>query len=205
MSLLSLTGRLGRRGVRLIDLVLVRVHAIETFADDPECILRASFRRLNAPLRMPDGARLESGDILIEIHFWNEHLPRIGEGGADLLWGRQFGRRLTHSLGLLAARVACDPRYADFVAVHGILGFIPEALVDPRNSLVRRFGFMLALRDAPGLRFWTGAFWEGLYSWWLMWTFNPNTLRGKRLREMALSDLWMSREVLLRRYGMGTS
>ena len=36
-----------------------------------------------------------------------------------------------------------------------------------------------------------------------MWAFNTNTLRGKRLRDMALSDLWMTRDVLLAGYGAG--
>jgi hypothetical protein len=62
----------------------------------------------------------------------------------------------------------------------------------------------LELEAAPGVRFWTEAFWAGVYSWWLMWTFNPNTLRRKRFLDIALSDLWMTRETLLGRYGEGS-
>lgn len=63
----------------------------------------------------------------------------------------------------------------------------------------RQFGKRLAY----SLRFWTGAYWAGLYSWWLMWTFDPNTLRRKRFRKMARSDLWMTRDTLMGRYGTG--
>ncbi len=204
MKLGALPGRVGRRGVLLIDAILVRHHGVETFADDPECILRTNLRRLEAGVGLPDGTRLEPGDKVIEIHFWNEHLPAIEQEGADLLWGRQFGRRLAHSLRLLAAHAQADPRYEDFAAIHGRLGFIPGDDVDIMKGLATRFGFILELEVAPGMRFWSGAFWAGVYSWWLMWTFNPNTLRRKRFRQIALSDLWMTRETLLGRYGEGS-
>ena len=73
------------------------------------------------------------------------------------------------------------------------------------KGLATRFGFILELEAAPGMRFWTEAFWAGVYSWWPVWTFNPNTLRRKRFRQIALSDLWMTRETLLGRYREGSS
>ncbi len=72
------------------------------------------------------------------------------------------------------------------------------------KGLAARFGFVLETETAPGLRFWTEPFWVGFYSWWLMWTFNPNALRRKRFRGTSLSDLWMTRETLLGRYGKGS-
>ena len=187
----------------MIDAILVRHHGVEIFADDPECILRASLRHLEAPVQLPDGTRLEAGSKVIEIHFWNEHLPVIEQEGADMLWGRQFGRRLAYSLRLLAAHARADRRYEDFGVIHGRLGFIPGKDVDIMKGLATRFGFILELEMAPGMRFWTEPFWAGVYSWWLMWTFNPTTLRRKHFRDIALSDLWMTRETLLGRYGEG--
>jgi phosphoserine aminotransferase len=186
-----------------LDAVLSRLYRVEVFADDPECILKvgAAPVTLAAPVGLSDGTRFAAGDPIIEIHFWNEHLPRIEERGADLWWGRQFGRRLAHSLHLLAVGPAEDARYRGFVALHGVLGFIPEDDVDLTKRLASRFGFTLELRAAPGLRFWRGAFWGALYSRWLMWAFNPHTLRRKPFRSSALCDLWMTRETLLGRYG----
>jgi hypothetical protein len=190
--------------VRFIDAVLVRVHGIRIFADDPECILRITRRprMLREPVALPDGTWLDAGAKIVEIHFWNEHLPAIEEDGADLLWGRQFGRRLAHSLRLLAAHASGDLSLADFAAIHGRLGFIQRDEVESFKRLAGRFGLLLELQTAAGLRFWKGAFWAGLYSWWLMWTFNPETLRRKRFRDIALSDLWMTRAVMLDRYGL---
>jgi hypothetical protein len=197
----SLMGRLGRRGVRFIDTILIRRHGLEVLAEDTESMLRSSFRRLENPLSLADGTLLESGDQLLEIHFWNERLPRIRKGGADLLWGRQFASSLARSLELLAIRATTDPRYGHFAAVHGQVGFIPRPEIDRMKRLTSRLGFFLELREAPGMHIWTVSFWACLYSWWLMWTFNPDTLRGKRFHEMAISDVWMTRETFLSRYG----
>ncbi len=54
----------------LIDGILVRHNRVEIFADDPECILRASLRHLEAPMQLPDGAVMHSGGTAIEIHFF---------------------------------------------------------------------------------------------------------------------------------------
>jgi len=202
---ISFVTELGRSGVRLIDAILIQVHGVRTFSDDPECILRVSSTptTLAAPRALPDGTRLEAGAAVIEIHFWNEHLPVIEEGGAGMLWGNQFAKRLAGSLQLLAGFALSDPVFARFGAVHGRLGFIQEDEVDFFKRLAGRFGLLLELHSAAGLRFWRGAFWEGLYSWWLMWTYNPGTLRRKRFRDVGLSDLWMTRRTLLERYGRG--
>jgi hypothetical protein len=191
--------------VRSIDAILVRVYGVQTFADDPECILRITshLQTLQRSVNLPDGTQLEAGTSVIEIHFWNEHLPVIEGAGADMLWGRQFGRRLSHSLVLLERYAAGHPALADFGAVHGRLGFIQESEVGFFKRLAARFGLLLELQSAAGLRFWKGAFWAGLYSWWLMWTFNPGTLQNKRFRDVALSDLWITRETMLGRYGPG--
>ena len=92
-----LLGRLGRRGVLLINAILERHYRIENFTDDPECILRASYRRLKEPVDLHGGIHLCSGDVLIELHFWNGHLPFIDDKGADALWGRRFSTRVVYS------------------------------------------------------------------------------------------------------------
>jgi hypothetical protein len=194
-----------RRGIRLIDSVLTRAYRVRAFTADAECILRISDGPgiVRKDTILPDGTRLTAGDHLVEIHFWNEHLPVIEEGGGSLLFGKQFGARLAHSLGLLAVYVAEDPAFAGFAAVHGQLGFIQVDEIEFYKRLAARFGLLLELHSAAGLRFWKGGFWAGLYAWWLIWTFNPGSLRGKRFGNVALSDLWMPRDVLLTRYGPG--
>ncbi|MCL5734399.1 MAG: hypothetical protein M1274_02235 [Actinobacteria bacterium] len=198
----AVAGRIGRRGVLLIDGLLVRHYGVKVIADDPQCILRVSSRILEKPVTLSDDAELAAGTPVIEIHFWNEHLPQIGEGGADFAWAKQFMGRLSHSLDLLAVYALSAPEYSGFVAIHGQLIFIPTIDVALLKRTAARLGFTtIDVRAAPGLRFWTAAFWTCLYTWWLMWTFNPNSLRAKQFRDLAITDLWMSREALLGRLG----
>jgi hypothetical protein len=183
--------------------MLVRIYGVRSFTADPECILRIGSvpSILRQPVTLPDGTVLALGDKVIELHFWNEHLPVINDNGADMLMGWQFTTRLVHSFRVLAEHVLNDPGLRTFAALHGRLGFIQGSDVESLKRPAARLGLLLELHDAAGLRFWRGAFWAGLYSWWLMWTFNPGTLRRKRFRDVALSDLWMTRETLLARYG----
>ena len=44
-------------------------------------------------------------------------------------------------------------------------------------------------------------FWQNFYSYALIWTFNPNSLRGKPLSAIERLDLFMSRKMLRERYG----
>jgi hypothetical protein len=122
--------------------------------------------------------------------------------GADL-----SGAGVRPAAGVLTGLLAGRPQRpkVGLSAIRGQLGFIQKDEVESFKRLAGRFGLLLGLHAAAGLRFWKGSFWAGLYSWWLMWTFNPGTLRRKRFRDVALSDLWMTRAVMIERYASGNS
>jgi len=46
-----------------------------------------------------------------------------------------------------------------------------------------------------------GEFWENFYTWMLMWTYNPGSLRYRGLWGLRRAEIWMSAEEFLRRYG----
>jgi len=46
-----------------------------------------------------------------------------------------------------------------------------------------------------------GQFWENLYAWALMWAFNAPSLHRKQLLRLQRTEVWMSRQRLLERYG----
>ena len=198
-----------RTGVKLIDALLTRVYKIRVFSEAPECILRISHVCASRAVVLFDGTRVQPGDELIEIHFWNERLSTLrgkpaglarreaSAAASGLARGAGFINRLMVSLCLLAQWAEANPEAARFVAVHGTLGFIPAKQVEVLRGRARRLGFDLELREIPGRCFWTGAFWVQLWASWLMWAYNPASRRGKRLRDMALVDLWMSRQALL--------
>jgi hypothetical protein len=70
------------------------------------------------------------------------------------------------------------------------------------GSLAARLGFEAVNLTAEAGRWGRFAhFWENIFSWALMWTFNPGSLRGKRFLRLQRYRLWMSRRTLLERYG----
>ncbi len=62
-----------------------------------------------------------------------------------------------------------------------------------------RLGFTIFPHHNPRSRF--GEFWESLYLWGLMWTFNAASLRRGQLLILRRAEVWMSRCRLLRLYG----
>lgn len=199
----SFACRVARWGVLALDRFLVRLYKIEPVAEDSLCLLQVSARPtvLSAPVALDQRLRLSPGAKVVEIHFANARVPRITGQGPDLAWARSFEKGLRYSLSLLASSLVRNPRLADFAAIHGVLSFLPAEKIAWRHRLAERFGFVIELRAASGLRWWRSSFWDLLYSRWLTWAYNPEALRRKAWRDAALTDLWMTRETLLSRYG----
>jgi hypothetical protein len=191
-----------RGGVRAIDLALQRYYHVFEFTDDSACILRVA-RSLSArDIELSDGTRIARGEPVLELHLWNEQLPALPRDGApSLTWGIEMTKRARHSLRLLAAYLARAPQFDHIRALHGEAGFLELDQFPEMRVLAERLGFDFVPGDAPGWRVWKYAFWQNLFSWWLMWTFNPASLRGKHFDEMARSELWMSRAVLMEKFG----
>lgn len=186
--------------VRCFDGLLRQIEGIFEFTDDPTGLLRLQWSRARYPLRLSDGTDVERGDPVLLLHLWNEHIPPPGPGGPDLAWAVELRRRIGRSLSDVAGWLSGEPAAADVRALGGETAIIPAA--DPRaaEQLVRRLGFdVFARGGGPLARF--GMFWENLYAWALMWTFNPAALRGRRFLELRRTRLWMSRRQLLARYG----
>jgi hypothetical protein len=69
------------------------------------------------------------------------------------------------------------------------------------GPILSPLGFNVKPVERPRGRFWRRAFWDNLYSYLLMWTFNPKSLQGKELTNLLRAELWISRERLRERYG----
>jgi len=190
-----------RAGIRLIDTLLRRSLGVVEFSDDPGCILRIGLTRANRPRILSDGTAIRQGDPLCELHLWNERLPRMGPGGPDLDWALKMYRGMVYSLQLLARFLATSAEYADAVAVHGEGAVMRGAELEQVQRLFVRLGFETAPRHAQtrGERF--ARWWQNLYSTWIIWTFNPASLKGKRMSGLTHWEFWMSRRAFMERYG----
>ena len=197
-----LPARLGRWLVRRLDALLRRCLRVHTFSDDPACILRLSPGQAREALVLADGTRIEPGDPVVDIHFWNERLPAMPDAGPDLRWAREMYRCFTASLRLLADYLEHSPTLGGIRAIRAEYGFSSEAGLDAQRGLYERLGLEVRrVRAARGAWGRFAEFWENLFSYWLIWTYNPASLKGKRFLDLERCQVWMSRQALYARYG----
>jgi hypothetical protein len=151
-------------------------------------VLRLELRRLHRARRLPDGTRLEIGDRVGVLHLNNEHVATLHlNGSSPLAVGLEFRRRLITSLRALAALAAEDGPLADVRAFEATTIF---------HRGLTRLGFLV---EADGLR------WPGLvatYQRALLASVHPaGALRFHGAEYRRARRLWLTRHVLLRRYG----
>jgi len=185
--------------IRRLDTLLRSKLSVFEFCDAPDCLLRVRVTLLAHALSLP-GRAVSARAPVLELHLWNEHIPSLPPDGGDLAWAVQTRRKLVASLHVLASQMPCDPRFAAVQAVGGITVLLMLGDGAGGEKLLRRLGFSVFPYHGALGRF--GEFWENLYSWWLMWTFNPATLRHRRLIRLQRSEVWMSSEEFLDRYGV---
>jgi hypothetical protein len=170
------------------------------FSTSPACVLRVVPGKAEYPVRLSDGAVVEIGESILDVHFWNERIP-VASGGLGLGWGGQLGRRMLQSFAELAIAIETDPRIKDAVAIRGRLPF--DSARGPEET--HRFGAWFGLESAgPQIRISAARrahdLFEDLWLFALAWTYNPKSLAGRSLLRRR-DDLWMSKEKLIERHG----
>ncbi len=184
------------------DLVLRRQRRVKEFTQDEGCILRIALAVCRKDIELSDGTKVQSGERICELHFWNERLPPMPREGPDLRWGLEFYRQAVRSLRSLVAYIVAEQGLEDIVALRGEMALPGGDQLLPFARAGSQMGFdvlNLTLEADRWGRF--KHFWENIYSWALMWAFNPGSLRRKRFLRLQRYQFWMSRQTLLQRYG----
>ena len=88
--------------VSWVDALIRFYYGIYEFTDDPHCVLRVGLDQARAPVALSDGTRIEFGEPIGTLHFWNEHLPRYSHQGPDLGWACTVRDRVIDSLRALS-------------------------------------------------------------------------------------------------------
>jgi hypothetical protein len=190
-----------RRLIRGLDALLRRYYHIYEFNNDPDCMLRLSLGVSAREFTLANGNHIQRGDPVGEVHFWNEHIPQIGDQGPDLVWAHQFQKRLEFSLKALAEHIVNNP---DFEHVQVFLGDPPIGGANMARALQRgfqRWGFEFGPEVEEGggwQRF--ADFWKHLYALGLIWAYNPRSLNSKDVRHIERLPVLLSKETLLHRY-----
>ena len=188
-----------RRLIRAIDRELRRIEGIREFCDRSDCLLRISFGRVGADMRLGDGAVLPRGAEVLDLHLWNEHLANLGS--LTLARTSALRRQLSASLSLLAARIESDPALASIAALRARTAFVPYAQTQKIRHIAEVYGFDMVEYGGRGSMWWrVHDFLENFLICALAWAYNPSALRGKGLLRPRC-QFWISREAFLKRYG----
>lgn len=175
-----------------------RVEKVYAFTDDAECILRLRQSKSDIVVDL-SGGRLNPGDMVAEIHLWNEHMPEVTPGQDSLSWGSRALRMFIHSLKLVAIQLREDPRLAEVKAIRGEMIFLGRQDNPARASQMERLGFTVIPHRCKLGAF--GEFWENFYSWWVMWAYNPVSTKTRSLTANRRMEMWIDRKSFLERYG----
>jgi uncharacterized OsmC-like protein len=184
--------------IRRFDTLLRSRLSVFEFCDAPDCLLRVRVTLAAHAFSLP-GHAVSEGAPVLELHLWNEHIPPLPLNGPDLAWAVQTRRKLVASFHTLADQMEHDLRFAAVQAVGGITVLLLPGKDAGGEKLFRRLGFSVYPHHGALGRF--GEFWENLYTWWIMWTFNPATLRHRHLTRLCRTEIWMSAEEFSSRYG----
>jgi hypothetical protein len=181
-----------------LDELIRRCNRVFEFNQDADCILRLQVTRAPHTLRLPD-LTLEANDPILLIHLWNERLPRTSSDGADLIWARRTLRLFRSSLYLVGDYLQSERKLNDVRAVGGVTILLTSGLHEAGGRFVQEMGFSITPYSSRLGRF--GEFWENFYSWLIIWASNPGSLPNRSLIHLQRSEMWMSRESFLQRYG----
>lgn len=183
--------------IRRFDDWLSRVEGVEAFSQDPRLIMRIQTGRPGWDLPLTEG--LIAGDApVLFVHLWNERMPVIPPQGPDLTWALQTQRAVLYSFRAIAGHIKETPALQAVQAVGGIIAQIHLQGADGGRTFLEGLGFTIFGYHRPGGAF--GEFWENFYTWGLMWTFNPASLRGRSLFTLQRNEFWMTKEKFLERF-----
>ncbi|MGA7487269.1 MAG: hypothetical protein WBW74_10095 [Xanthobacteraceae bacterium] len=189
--------------VSRLDRVLRRWQSIIEYTSDPNCILRIKLERLDADAMLSDGTRARAGDRIVDLHLWNEQVPRIPERGASIAWARRMHLCFQLSLRELARYLASRPGLDDVSVIRCNMAFGGAERNAQMVRLIGRYGFELAPRAATTtMRERLRRFGENILISLMVLAHNAEALRRDSLRR-GRAQVLLSRRVLEGRYGRG--
>ena len=189
-----------RRVIRRLDRFLSNQLRIFTFCEAEDCLLRLQITESRHEVELA-GTRIEAGEPILAIHFWNEHLPEVPSGGSDVVWARRMGRLMFKALYYLGEYLSHHPELIERKAIYGATALFSPYGRSGSVELMHRFGFsVLPYQTSWG---WFGEFWENFYAWWVLWAYSPASLRHRWFWSMRRSEVWMLTEEFMKRYGKG--
>jgi hypothetical protein len=177
-----------------------RLNIIE-YSSDENCLFRVQSGPAEEQVLLSDGTEVHPGDMVLGLHFWNEHMPAMDGNGVTLEWARQTSHALNVSFRELSRYLSLHPELDGIVAIRGDMRFGLGEEGAQLARLAAHFGFERANAfDVTPTMHRVG---ENILTSLLARAANPNTkYRSILRRDRQL--VYMSRRVLQMRYGRET-
>jgi hypothetical protein len=190
------------RFVFWLDARLRREQQVLEYSDRAECVFRIQRAVSRSSYALSDGVVVHEGDPIIELHLWNEHLPKMAAARASIGWGSRLTHGFRSSLQELCTWLDARPEFDD---VHVVYANMSLGGGERTAQLVRWMCGPLGLelvndRHRPTLGEHLHRLGENVLGLMLVMATNPVAARpGMLIRQRA--RVAMSRAQLRRRYG----
>jgi hypothetical protein len=186
-----------------LDTLLRRWYAITEYSIDNRCIFRIQLAEIEDIVRLADGTLARPGDHIIDLHLWNEHLPRLPAGGASVRWALEMRRCLEISLRELAAYVSVHQEFRDVRILRGHIKLCVSEQCEQMARLCRRLGFEVAdIDESCSLVERLHGFGQNILISLMVLALNAVAIRADTLRRTTL-NVYLSRKQLISHFGAG--
>jgi len=184
-----------------LDVRLRRRQAVFEYTRNSACVFRLDIASSSRSLALRDGTRVNAGQRIGRLHFWNEQIPPMPINGATIGWARQMQRAIDISLRELARYLASRPELADLAAICGEAPSGTRAQSEQLGRIMARYGFEAFAEPAHlpiGRQL--HRFGENIFISLIVFANNPSALRSDTLWRVRL-PLYLSRRELEREFG----
>ncbi|ACR12339.1 hypothetical protein TERTU_3239 [Teredinibacter turnerae T7901] len=182
-----------RKLIKTIDKHLREKQGIFEFWVHPNALIRVGFTTNKQPIPVNKSA-ISPGSHLLEIHFWNEHVPSQKLAKSPIAWAAKSATMLRDSFQELAFQLVNDPRFNHVEFIGGSTPLVLSGQHGGGEKIWRRLGFHLCIPQST--RPWSH-FWENLYTWLIIWTFNPDGVGNKNPFTMHRVEFWADRQTFI--------
>lgn len=180
------------RAVLEIDRILRRSLGIVEFSTNERCLLRMAVARAKTGIALPNGTIARKDDLVIDLHFWNEHLSQLLASRPPIARAKLISRRLRTSLKSLAEYVSGNPELMKAQFFHARVVMPIGDRLTKFETLAGEYGFHVITSQARGTERVHDCF-ERFLVRALIWAFNCNRRRGGQVRPLRRVDLWCTR------------
>lgn len=175
------------------DHFLSSILGVKRFTNNPSCILRYRVIKNKKDIFLLRDI-VSKGEFIIELHFWNEHIPSVPQKGIDLFWGERFKNLLFYSFEELIKFLEKTP-YKEVNWLFGEICFFSE----DHEKVVRflkKLGFIVYPVEANNIFQKFYIFLQNIYSFFLIYAYNPNSLKGKNFFSGRRYHLWIKKDII---------